>query len=352
MALVRAAPAHFVAEIAGGDAASQASGYTLQQRVRAPADLKIEKLSLMQDGIDRVSRWTRDESGLISIFLSGPVMGRQQLTLDGWLPTPVEGNWPLPRIELDSVTQRETTIYVLRQPGVQVAVRDPQGLVEATRPRSEESPLQGQLVAALVASQAEYGAMVHISPNHPRVRATLLATISRDSAGPQGALDYHAVVEDGFVDTISINLPVEWTGPFEIAPAAPLEIVSSPQGVRRLVIRPRTPAVGDVQFALRGPLELVNDRPLAMPTLSGDIEGETFALLPAAWGAERLHWNMRGMQPDRLPEAMTRGTPPGGAAGFSRHQGRRRGRTFDRARHGCRGAADGQNRMVLRWQRR
>jgi hypothetical protein len=306
----------FVADIAGGDVPAQASTYTLQHRVRAPVDLEVEKLTLVQDGIDRVSRWTRDDSGLITIFFSGPVTGRQKLTLEGWLPTPLEGNWPLPRIDLDSVNQRETTISLLRQPSVQVAVNEPRGLVEAIRPRADESPLPGQIIASLVAGQADYSATLQISPNHPQVRATLLATISRDSAGARGTLDYHAVVEEGFVDTISINLPAAWTGPFDVAPAAPWEIVTSPQGARRLIIRPKTPAAGDVQFTLRGPLELVNDRPLAMPTLSADVEGETFAMLPANWGAERLRWNTRGMQPDRLPESLARENPAGGAQVF------------------------------------
>ncbi|HVU86672.1 MAG TPA: hypothetical protein VHD36_05095 [Pirellulales bacterium] len=306
----------FVAEISGGDVPPNVSGYTLQHLVRAPADLEVERVSLVQEGIDRVSRWTRDELGMISVFLSGPVTGRQLLSIEGWLPAPLDGSWPLPRIKLESATQWETMITLQRQPTVQIALADQQGLFAANHLRPDESPLPGPTFAVLRASQNDYSATIRISPNTPRARATLLTTLDRDSAGARGALDYHAVVEDGIVDSIAIDLPAAWAGPFEIAPPAALEVVNGADSIRRLVIRPKTPATGDLQFTLRCRLELEKDRPLAIPTLSGDADDQVFVMLPTKWGTERLHWKTRAMQADRLPEDLARSAPPGGAQVF------------------------------------
>ena len=124
-------------------------------------------ISLVQDGIDRVSRWTRDESGMISLFLTGPVTGRQQLSIDGWLPIPSQGDWSLPRFDVESANRRDSTITLARQPAVQIALTDQHGLAEADQSRpAEDATLPGRIVAALVAAQSDYGATLASRPTH------------------------------------------------------------------------------------------------------------------------------------------------------------------------------------------
>ncbi len=306
------ARARFEATIAPAEGQHPAAAYVLQHQVRAPADLEIETISLVQDGIDRVSRWTRDESGMISLFLTGPVTGRQKLAIDGWLPTPTQGDWPLPRFDVESATRRDTTLTIARQPAVQIALADQHGLTEADRFRPADDPvLPGRIIATLVAGQSDYGATLRITANAPHVRSTLVATVQKNASGPLGQIDYQATVEDGVLDAITIELPTGWLGPFEIAPPSPLETITTSGGVRRLIVRPNTAFEGDFEFSLRGPIDFAAAEPLAPPTalLTVSEQCATYFVLPASWGNERLHWNTRGMQADRLPDGMVSGIP-------------------------------------------
>jgi len=149
----------FDAQIIPAEGQLQPTGYVLQYRLTAPPALEVDKISLLQEGIDRVSRWTRDEQGTLTLFLAGPTSGRQQLTLHGWLATPQQGDWELPHIDVDSPGRRDTTVQIWRQPSVLFAVSPQHSLVEAERTRdNEEANLPGRLVAAFVAGQDAFAA--------------------------------------------------------------------------------------------------------------------------------------------------------------------------------------------------
>ncbi|HEY4312397.1 MAG TPA: hypothetical protein VGN12_23310 [Pirellulales bacterium] len=306
----------FEAQIAPAEGQSQTAGYILQHRVQAPADLDIEKLTVLQDGIDRVSRWTREETGTITVFLTGPVTGRQQLAIEGWLPAPRLGEWLLPRFEVESASRRETSISLCRRPSVQVVVEALTGLAETERSArpTDDIALPGRLVASFVSKQDEYDAKLRITPNAPHVRSSLIATIKSSGNGAEGQIEYRAMIDDGSLDTIAIDLPAVWTGPFEITPASPWEVVTEAVNIRRLIVRPKTPIEGEFQFSLRSPLQFDTSEPVSPPTLVQN-EGEvcnSYLVLPAQWGNERLRWSGREMQADRLPEGSVTATPASG----------------------------------------
>ncbi len=190
--------ARFEAAIAPAEGQAPAAGYVLQHQVRAPADLEIEKISLVQDGIDRVSRWTRDESGMISLFLTGPVTGGQLLSIDGWLPTPDARRLAVAAIRRRIGDPARYQHYARASAGGANRADRP-AWPGGSRPVSSSggSDLAGEIVAALVAAQSDYGAILRITANAPHVRATMVATVQKNTTGPLGQIDYRATVEDG-----------------------------------------------------------------------------------------------------------------------------------------------------------
>ena len=63
-------------------------GSHFQLRLTAPPKFLVERLSLVEEDVERAARWSQEDDGRITVFLNGPVAGRQTLTLAGRLPVP------------------------------------------------------------------------------------------------------------------------------------------------------------------------------------------------------------------------------------------------------------------------
>ncbi len=98
------------------------SGYLFQYRLAGPKDLRIDDISLLEEDINRVSRWSQDASGGITVFLNGAASGEQKFVLHGRLPCAAGQASPMPRLRLEGCTLRSTTVHIFRRPTVLVAV--------------------------------------------------------------------------------------------------------------------------------------------------------------------------------------------------------------------------------------
>jgi hypothetical protein len=100
---------------------SVTSGYVFQHRVSTPRRLRIEQISVMQDDVDRVQRWSQDRTG-ITVFLNGPVSGTERLSIRGRLPVHLEVKTALPAIQIEKCQNRPTTVEIYRRPAVSLSV--------------------------------------------------------------------------------------------------------------------------------------------------------------------------------------------------------------------------------------
>jgi hypothetical protein len=305
----------FSAQITPIDPQSRTSANILQYRLDAPRGLEIEKVSLLQDGIERVSRWIRDESERLTVFLSSPASGRQQLVLDGWLPAPRDGTFDVPRIDVESAGRRDTSLFIYRQPDVLVAIASREGLGDAERsPTSLDPWAPGRLVAALAARSDEYSASLRVGLNSPHVQSVQVASIAPGRDGWEGRIDYQCAVDGGSLDVIVIRLPPQWNGPFEASPGSTLEISSSSGGDRRLTIRPQASIEGEFHCTIRGPLTLAEGDSISPPTIVTVAGEETasYLLLPSVAAGERFTWKTTGLVPESLPEGRSPSVLPAG----------------------------------------
>jgi hypothetical protein len=101
--------AHFEAQL------TVASGYVFQYQLSAPAAMKVLKASVRKEGAELAARWSQDSGGTISIFLTGPAEGKQQLSLQGIIPPENGENTPLPEVRLMHCRLQSTTVEVLRR---------------------------------------------------------------------------------------------------------------------------------------------------------------------------------------------------------------------------------------------
>ena len=55
-----------------------AAGYNFQLVLVGPANLQVDNVSLLEDGVQRVTRFSQDDAGRITVFLSGPLPERKR----------------------------------------------------------------------------------------------------------------------------------------------------------------------------------------------------------------------------------------------------------------------------------
>lgn len=300
----------FEAQLTAADERATTAGFTCRHRLRVPPELQVDSVSLLQDGVERVSRFSREATGDLTVILASPVFGPQHLALNGWLPVKQPGPLRLPRIELLSVERRETMVVIYRQPAVHVSIEGLQSLTATPLPPGPlplgvaAAPIAGRAVAAFTAQTDEYGALLVISNNRPRVQSTVISSVSQESGAWQGRVEYRCVVTDGSLDVIRFKLPPEWTGPFETTPSGATATIETQEDERRLVVRPKAAIEGEYRFTARGPLRDAFVERFAFPTLIAGPQEESaaFVLLPVNVRNQHVAWQVVGLRPERLPD--------------------------------------------------
>ncbi|MEE8452799.1 MAG: hypothetical protein V3R99_12820, partial [Thermoguttaceae bacterium] len=154
------------------------AGYYFQHRLTVPPELQIEHLSVLEEGAHRVARWWKDEKGHVTVFLTGPVDNRQELSLRGQIPISAKMRLNLPTIQIDhgqwkpaAIDVQSSVIKVFRQPAVQVEIQPQSGLVpvEDVTAVAEDQEL-GRLVACFrTEGNKPVRASLALSPNRLRV---------------------------------------------------------------------------------------------------------------------------------------------------------------------------------------
>ena len=289
------------------------AGYLFQHHLVAPANLLIEHLAVMEEGVQRTSRWTQNKNGDITVFLSGPVSGRQELSLQGRLTTPAKGKMPLPSVQIgdgrpqaESIQIKSSAIKVYRRPTVRVSVEGIEGLAASNDPATPRSdPELGRLVGQFSAD-ATKPIRVSIAPNRPQVAAEQTVRLLPDGGSWKAELECRVHVRDGVVDQLLIDAADPWGGPYRATADGPvsLKVIETPGGARQLAVLPGEAIEGDYRLTVSGPLSLVaKDRPNVPRIELTQVDGvQRRIALPRQVQGRAVRWETRAMQ-----EVETRG---------------------------------------------
>lgn len=326
-------------------------GYVFQHQILAPADLRIESLSLLEDGAQRLDRWTRDESGAINVLLTGPVSGPQQLSLRGWLPLESTGAAALPGVRLEGCEIALDQVQLYRRAGVLVEVTQKQGFDDQADQAASGNTELGRPVATWKANGPDARATLLVSPNDPRAEVAQLTTLSRDEQSWTVEVDSRWRVEQGLLDLLQLQIPPELIGPFEISPAMSGEVVQTPEA-RLLVLRPRAAVESELQVVVRGRLDLPAGATAAAPNILplGAQKVDRYFRLPTQLGLQQVDWQVDGMERVGLPEIFGQG--PLGRQAFATYRvsGEQPRATLRAVERGSAVAAVTQANYQLAWQ--
>ncbi len=280
------------------------SGYLFQYRLTAPEGLKVDAVSLLEEGFERAARWSQDSDGTITIFLSGPVSGRQRLTLRGQAPLGMGEEWFVPPMHIEKVEIRSAVIRLFRHPEVLLSIRGArQGVGE--EPAGDDAAADRTRFVEAFSWDGVHSPWVAVTaqPNGPKVRAQ--QTVRPDWNGRSWNLktELEISVRDGLLDEICIHAPDAWTGPYEASPPGQLDIHETPGGQRQLVYRPQTAISDSFLLSIEGPLEVSRGERLRVPDVvllhAGELQ--RWFILPNRSQDRQMRWQTQGMKPSPWP---------------------------------------------------
>ena len=283
------------------------AGYSFQYRLSAPADLEVQSVSVLENGLQRAARWSRAPDGKITVFLTGPVAGRQELSLAGRLPWPGRGRVTLPTLEIEGGELESSVVEVFRQPDVLVRVGKMTGLTEAKSQAVDEDKADlGRLVKRLTGDAKEpIKAVLTLTANRPKVQAQQITSLRCDGEGWEATVDLSISASRGVVDVLRLEVPSSWSGPYKTTPPAVVDLVRNGKADRgQLVVRPHSPIEGDYRIRIAGPLAVASGHPVGVPEIVLSRVGpvERFLVLPTQRQLQPIAWETRGLEKTHLPE--------------------------------------------------
>lgn len=277
-------------------------GHSLQLGLQGPPGLAVEQVSVLEDQVQHVARWSVSDDGRITVFLSAPIDGRQRLSLRGrWnFATAAALSHPFVEILGADVKKRQLNLY--RQPAVLVQIQSTPGVV----------PLEGEAGAPLDGFGSAVGRYqvenptaelsLVLTPNAAHSRAVMATFVERDGDHWSAELDFHLHVQDGLVDSLQFDIPPQWSEPFRVD--APFKVVPVPGELRRqLIVFPAKPVSDTYQLRIRGRVAPSAGDRLRVPDIRpmGVNESERFIVLPQQRDRQQITWETLGLTSAKLP---------------------------------------------------
>ena len=279
------------------------AGYGFRYRLEAPVALEVDTIAVLEEEVDRVSRWSREPDGTIHVFLTGPVTGPRRLLLRAHLPTPRQGKVDLPILRLDGGQPRLFDVALFRKPGVLVEVDRADGLTEAEMIVVDPAEdAQGRLVRAFTRDgQQPVKVTCTVRPNRPKLEVRQTTLVACQEQAWTATAQFELDPRGGVVDEIRLQVPPEWTGPYRVDPPMTFAQLDSPDATRLLILRPATAIDDPSHFAVSSPLSgdpiRVQDVSLRQAKARKHV-----VILPTRDKEKRLRWETRRLKKTDLPQ--------------------------------------------------
>jgi hypothetical protein len=291
-----------------------AQGTRLQYEVFLPPSVTVDDVTVVQAGQSRLKSWARDAQGRLTLRLDQPLGQNHRLEIHGSssdrIPTPTDTSLSVPDWTIDGVDRQTHDVDIYRHQQAQVL------LVESIGYQMREDFVEGRFTA----NQGRWVASMTHDPqarmpeltfrvvrNRPSTTGRMVTAVRRQTDGWWAEVDLHLTVDGGVLDTLRLDIPSDWTGPFQV-PEGISTTISDLAGKSRcyLLLRPEQAVRGDFQVRLRGPISSASRERIRVPdvTLLDAQNVESFVLLPTRVDQQRIIWERSGLQAKPLPESL------------------------------------------------
>ncbi len=260
-----------------------------QQELRVPLEIEVTSIT----ATDSLLRWSRDDSGAVTLFFSEAPNGRFELELQGVVATPQAGELAIPRLELAGGNVAGDTVHLFRQPEVILDSGDLD-----LQQDSHSTVISGRYVGSLDVEGESRNPVVHVRENNPRVSAEMtMELVSADEAWFL-RVGVEAQVEAGIVDQFRLRVPAEWEQPLELSSSARAELVQAGgTGGQISIIRPEKAISDSFRFQVQTELPNPPERDFSLPdiVLLDVASVERFVTLPRTINEQQFAWELSGL---------------------------------------------------------
>jgi len=289
-------------------------GYNFRYRLwwQGPVPLQVKQLSLTTDNVQHVARWAQDAQG-VTLFLTGPVDGRQELSLQGRLPLRAKRKTALPLMRIEGSQLQSSMVRLFRRPSVLVAIDPVNGSPAAENVAAGNHSPWGRPVGQFPDAEKQPAkATLTLEPNRAVVEASEVLQLHHDGRSWQAALQGRIVVTEpgGLVDQIRVDVANPSFRPV-VSPPATLKIVDPPGEPAYLIVEPPEAIDAEYEFTLSGPLNLAYGE--AVPKIEMQQAGPVARLLclPQRARNEAIAWDTSGLKRTELPASFEPPPPDG-----------------------------------------
>ncbi len=299
------------------------AGVLAQLTMASHPDFQPDRISMLDQDVERVARWSVSDEGELNIFLTTPIAGRQQLVVTGRWPLPASAGFEAPRWSLQSATVNRGQWEFYRQNEVLLTISPP---AEARPPELPSEPLRSGLGSLAAVFQADTGDLafgLQVAENDPRVNGATVTSVRREGDRFLANIDYQVEVAEGILDSLQFEIPAQLVGPFRTEPAAIVTLGTAAATQRRvLTLTPTTPLTGKHAFRIQGRiapspgdrLRVPDVQPLAVESL------DRFVLLPKQLDSQPVSWETSRLTAAKLPaELLPRGWNPEAVSSYKVH---------------------------------
>lgn len=280
-------------------------GYVFQHRLSAPRGFQVDEVSVMHDNAERVAR-VASVDGKLTVFLTGPISGAQELRISGHVPIDGPGQIELPAIcvaEADDAVV-DVTLYRRSEVLLDLAALDEIPAEDAAEAVAENRRW-GRLVRRLRVSAERLADPIRlgVAPNRPDVEATQVTRLRAGEEGWEAEVLVNLRCDDGLLDELYLEVPENWTGPYEVDSSIPVELTGPEGASGQVVLRPAGPIDGTWRVSLRGPLGLAAGEPVRPPRVrlpAVEIVSH-LVVLPKRPRSKPVQWKTRNLLSTTVP---------------------------------------------------
>ena len=279
-------------------------GVLVQLGLEGPPGIAVDQVSMLEDNVQRVARWSVDANGQISVFLTAPIDGAQRLSLRGrWTPASPAA-FDVPRVRVLKADLKKNQLHLYRQPTVLATLEKSAAARDLPLLDIEPQVGFGSLAGGYELQDETARISVKLAPNNPQLHAASMISVEREDDRWMADLNYQVDVQGGLADALHFEIPPQWSEPFRVEPNMPSEVISVPGEQRRqLLLYPRTPLTGKHAITIRGRVAPSPGDRLSVP----DVvplhvqQLERFVVLPRNLKLQQVTWDTLGLLPAKLP---------------------------------------------------
>lgn len=285
-----------------------------------PKALSVKSVSVFQDDLDLVRRYSKSSDGTTTIFLTEPVQGAVRLNLQGSIPLPPRGEFSFTSIRLDDSATSTRRLTVWRRAEVLVQVASNRGQRVADFTPSELDLHAGQRAVGVFDLPSETGDLISeadsakpdivltIAPNPAKFSGQLVTTVHSEESQWSVTADLSVQVSQGVVDSIRLRVPRELAASFRLDPPTHYDLQEVPeQSEPNLIITPAVAIDKEFHVTLQARLQTSPDGSISAPLIEvlDSSQIDRLLVLPKRSTEQEIEWNIRGLEQPESDEQQT-----------------------------------------------